>query len=723
MRQPKLFFCTFLALLIGQESLCAEEKEDYFSMDLETLMTIAVDPSADASAGGLSPPFAGGQVAEGGRLGIIGSQSTMDSGFILKSYTKEFVQNQQVTSVGDILRLDPVIRVARGFGNFQQVYMSRGFPIYSGDMTYNGLHGILPRQYLAAELIERVEVLRGAGAFAFGDSIASSGSFGGVVNVMPKRAKKEDKTSLSVGARDDKTYLAADISHRFKGERVGLRLNMAERDGDTAVDGEERSLRLLTLGADVYYDRFRFSADVGYQDRKLTASTPSVTLGTSLSVIDAPEASSRIAQPWTFSNEEDLFGTIRVEFDVHENIKIWSAVGAREGEEDSVLTAFVTTLDDAGNYSGNRFDVVHEDSVFTAEAGVRYQLKWEAVEHNLVFSYSQFKNDARNAFLIYEAFTDNLYDSAILMPTSVVTFAGGELGDPLVTLKTSTHSFAIADEMVLLDEKIRLLLALRSQSIEDENLDYNSGDSVSVYSKSALVPAASVVYKSSGRTSYYANYTEGLLQSNFAPTANESGLVVNAGDALDPIASEQIEAGVKYDFGDLGLTLSAFEIRKEVTGFSSSNAFTVTDKQSHKGLEFSFYGLLTQDIKLLGGVSILNTKLKGKRVVGVPNAQVNVGAEWALPRFENFSLSSHYLYSGSQYADVDNIQKVPSWSRVDLGVRYSHELQSGNRLTARFNIENALDESYWASVGGFPGEGYLTLGDPRSFVGSLTYQF
>ena len=64
--------------------------------------------------------------------------------------------------MADVLQNDPSVRVARGFGNFQEVYIIRGFPVYSDDMGYNGLYGLLPRQYLAAELIERVEVFRGA---------------------------------------------------------------------------------------------------------------------------------------------------------------------------------------------------------------------------------------------------------------------------------------------------------------------------------------------------------------------------------------------------------------------------------------------------------------------------------------------------------------------------------------------------------------------------------
>ncbi len=41
-----------------------------------TLSTVTVEASADASAEGLTKPFAGGQVARGGRVGILGNQET-----------------------------------------------------------------------------------------------------------------------------------------------------------------------------------------------------------------------------------------------------------------------------------------------------------------------------------------------------------------------------------------------------------------------------------------------------------------------------------------------------------------------------------------------------------------------------------------------------------------------------------------------------------------------
>ncbi|WP_291711286.1 TonB-dependent receptor plug domain-containing protein [Limnobacter sp. CACIAM 66H1] len=96
------------------------------------LPAVQVNASADASADGLAPEYAGGQVAKGGRVGLLGTQSNMDTPFNLTSYTSKLIQDQQAASVGEVLLNDPAVRVARGFGNFQQVYLVRGLPIFFG---------------------------------------------------------------------------------------------------------------------------------------------------------------------------------------------------------------------------------------------------------------------------------------------------------------------------------------------------------------------------------------------------------------------------------------------------------------------------------------------------------------------------------------------------------------------------------------------------------------
>src|SRR5690554_505369 len=168
------------------------------STPVETLAPVTVQSSADASATGLLPVYPGGQVARGGRLGLLGNLDTMDTPFNSNSYTNTLIKDQQAASVADILQNDPAVRVARGFGNYQQVYMIRGFPLFSDDITYNGLYGLLPRQYLASEFIERLDVFRGASAFLNGAAPGNSG-IGGAINVVPKRAPNEPLSEVTLG--------------------------------------------------------------------------------------------------------------------------------------------------------------------------------------------------------------------------------------------------------------------------------------------------------------------------------------------------------------------------------------------------------------------------------------------------------------------------------------------------------------------------------------------
>lgn len=65
----------------------ASDGTDLFELDLATLMTIHVGTSADASAKGLSTPFVGNQVADGGRLGILGTKTIMETPFSTTHYT------------------------------------------------------------------------------------------------------------------------------------------------------------------------------------------------------------------------------------------------------------------------------------------------------------------------------------------------------------------------------------------------------------------------------------------------------------------------------------------------------------------------------------------------------------------------------------------------------------------------------------------------------------
>ena len=336
-RRPALTPAALAAALLftlGAPTAWAQATASGTEPDGKTLSTVTVNASADASAQGLSPAYPGGQVARGGRAGILGTKDAMDTPFSITSYTNELIQDRHARSVGDVLQNDPTVRVARGFGNFQEAFFIRGFILDSDDTAYNGLYSLLPRQYIATELFERVEVLRGASAFLNGAS-PNGGGLGGSINLLPKRAPNEPLNRVTFGvASGGQTQVAADIARRFGPDgNTGIRVNAAARNGGTAVDHEDVQLGLLAVGLDWRSRDVRLSGDIGWQDHKLKNTRTNVTLGSAVTTVPSvPDNQTNFAQPWSYSNERDVFGTLRGEWDLTPSTTAWAAAGARRGD-------------------------------------------------------------------------------------------------------------------------------------------------------------------------------------------------------------------------------------------------------------------------------------------------------------------------------------------------------------------------------------------------------
>lgn len=685
-----------------------------------TLPAVTVNASADASAQGLAPAYPGRQVARGARAGILGTRDLMETPFSTTSYTNELIQDRQARSVGGVLQNDPTVRVARGFGNFQESYFIRGFILNSDDVAYNGLYSLLPRQYIATELFERVEVLRGASAFLTGAN-PGGGGLGGALNLLPKRAPNEPLNRVTAGTGSGgHGNVAADVARRFGPDQAtGVRVNAAVRGGGTGVDDERASLGLASVGLDWRSPDLRLSGDIGYQDHRLKRTRPSVTLGAGVTMVPAaPEASANFAQPWTYSNERDLFGTFRAEWDITPSLTTWGAFGHRSSEEANSLA--VLTVDDGatGNANQFRFDNGREDRINTGEAGMRWRARTGLVGHEVVATASRFSGKIDTSFAFGGFLATNLY-----RPTFHPAPAIGALPALAPTGATQLTSFALGDTLSLLDERLLLTLGLRYQRMDITSFG-------SSYDASRTSPALGAVWKASRQVSLYGNYIEGLTQGETAPATSGGAPMANAGQALPPYVSKQKEIGLKYDAGSFGGGLALFSTTRPRAFVDANNVFTAAGRDRHEGVELNVFGEPLRGVRLLGGVTWLEAKQKntgsaataGKRVIGVPRFQATLGAEWELPAVRGLALDARVVHTGTRYADAANTLRVPGWTRLDLGARYLMEVRD-RLVTLRARVDNVADRNYWASVGGFPGAGYLVVGAPRTFTVSASVDF
>ncbi|MCH1998063.1 TonB-dependent receptor, partial [Achromobacter xylosoxidans] len=250
------------------------------------------------------------------------------------------------------------------------------------------------------------------------------------------------------------------------------------------------------------------------------------------------------------------------------------------------------------------------------------------------------------------------------------------------------------------------------------------------YDASRNSPAAGIVFKVAPSVSLYANYIEALVAGDTAPQTANGKPVPNAGQSLQPYVSKQKEIGVKYDGGGLGAGLALFSTDKPRAAYNASNAFTASGKDRHQGIELTVFGEPVNRVRVLGGMTFLDAKqrstgnsaIDGNRVIGVPRFQANLGAEWDIPGVQGLTVDGRVVYTGASYADDANTLKVPGWTRFDAGLRYMMDVD-GHVVTLRARVENIANRNYWSSVGGYPGNGYLVLGGPRTFSLSASMDF
>lgn len=733
-RRPALTPAALAAALLftlGAPAAWAQATASGTEPDGKTLSTVTVNASADASAQGLSPAYPGGQVARGGRAGILGTKDAMDTPFSITSYTNELIQDRHARSVGDVLQNDPTVRVARGFGNFQEAFFIRGFILDSDDTAYNGLYSLLPRQYIATELFERVEVLRGASAFLNGAS-PNGGGLGGSINLLPKRAPNEPLNRVTFGvASGGQTQVAADIARRFGPDgNTGIRVNAAARNGGTAVDHEDVQLGLLAVGLDWRSRDVRLSGDIGWQDHKLKNTRTNVTLGSAMTTVPGvPDNQTNFAQPWSYSNERDVFGTLRGEWDLSPSTTAWAAAGARRGEEANSLANLTVTNAASGAATTYRFDNTRKDSVNTGELGLRGKLQTGSVGHEWVAVASHYDFEKKNAYAMdwRNTHATNLYNpiATSLPGFSANTLFGGDLANPLRTGSTRLTSFALGDTMAFMDNRLLFTVGLRHQKMEIANYDYGTGLQTDRYDQSRTSPLLAAVYKVNKGLSVYANYVEGLSQGQTAPST-----ATNRGEMLAPYVSKQKEVGIKFDAGRVGGSVALFSTTKPRAFLNAANLFSTSGKDRHQGIELAVQGEATQGLRLLGGLTWLDAKqlttgaaaTDGQRVIGVPKLQANLGAEWDVPGVPGLAVDGRWVHTGASYANATSTLRVPGWNRLDVGARYMTEVQ-GKLVTLRARIDNLTNRNYWASVGGYPGSGYLVVGAPRTLSLSVSVDF
>lgn len=690
-----------------------------------TMQAVTVTGTAPLS-NDTPPAYAGGLVARGGQAGVLGNMDYMDMPFTQTSYTAQLIDNQQARTLGEVLKNDASVQTGLGYGNQAETFVIRGLPLYNDDLSFNGLYGILPRQVLPTEMVERVEVFKGASAFLNGAAPGGSG-LGGLINIQPKRAQDDPLTRLKLDYTGrGQVGAGVDIGRRWGEDgRYGIRVNAAHRDGETDVRDADMRSTVGTVALDYRGERLRASLDAGYQRVRFDQARPNVNL--TGAVPDAPDTGVNFGQPWSYSDLESTFGVGRIEYDLAPAWTTYAAIGVSRDKEYGVYSSL--SVDGKGAGTAGMLEVPYQRDSVTGEVGLRGEFDTGSVGHRVNLAYSALNTTARQAWAMASG---NLPPASLYKegssPRPEATLWGGDLDDPAVSRRTQLRSLALSDTLSLFEGDLLLTLGGRYQAITDNGYDINTTQQTSRYRESIVTPVVGLVLRPWDTVSVYANYIEGLTQGEVAPVSDQ---VSNPGEVLAPYRTKQFEAGLKVDLGDFGGSLGVFQIQKpEAYTDPDTGIFGAHGKQRNRGVELTVYGEPVDGWRLVGGLTFMQPKLRntagglndGNDAPGVSRFAAVLGSEWDIGAVPGLTLQANVRHQGSQYTSAANQYKMGSWTRLDLGASYRTRV-SGHNVVLRAAVDNVTDRRYWATVGTIAADGTLTPGRGRVFKLSMSADF
>lgn len=675
------------------------------------LPAVTVTAAADD---GLTPAYAGGQVARGGSLGVLGTVDVMDAPFSVTNYTADTIENTQARTLGDVVVNESSVRTLTSTGGFGEDFQIRGYTVSSGDVGLNGLYGMVSASRMPTAIMERVEVLKGPGTLMNG--IGPNGSIGGAINITTKRAGDEPLTRLTTTYESKALFgVQADVGRRFgENKEWGVRVNGVFRGGDTNIDDGRQKLGLGAIALDYRGRQLRWSLDAYTQHEGTDNFRPQIGFQPAVRVI--PEAPSGHANWYPGSQLwlHDTAVTSRLEYDINRNLTVYGAVGYREG---SAYQTFPTGPADAlGNFNVLNSYYDSYSKTATADVGVRARFDTFGVGHAVTLSATRLEQELGNAYVP----GSNTVPSNLYNPSPLPGIAAPRI-DAKKASDTALTSFTLTDTLSFFNDRVLLTGGLRHQRVALDNYSTSTGAKTNSYDESAVSPLAGIVVKPLANLSVYGNYTAGLTRGGVAPAT-----AANAGEVFAPYKSKQYEAGVKADWGRITTSVAAFQIdRPSAVTNPFTNVYSFDGEQRNRGLELSAYGEVVRGLRLMVSATFYDATLTqtaggandGKTANGVPKRAFNLGVDWDMPWVPGLSLSGRIINTSSVYFNAANTLSMPSWTRYDVGARYRTRIM-GKSVVFRANVENLFNSNYWLVSGT-----YATVAAPRTVLMSAQFDF
>jgi outer membrane receptor for ferric coprogen and ferric-rhodotorulic acid len=643
--------------------------------------------------------------------------------------TRQRMDDQATTTLTDVLRYTPGIRVSSSDGPGRTSFHARGFDL--DNVMYDGLPSLYAGHSWSTlpnmAMFDRVEIVRGATGL-----ITGSGNPSAAVNVVRKRPTATRQANLTAHAGSWNNYQGeADISGPLNAAgTLRGRIVAAYQEADTFRDGEkyDHGLFYAVLEADLG-ERTTLMLGASYQDDYTNHFWGGLPLTADGRHMGLPR-STNPSNDWERKTQYQttLFGELRHSFGHDWQLRL----NASQSRLDAVFLGTYLQRD-AGGSLGHyawRGDSDETQSGYDLTASGPFYLLGR--KHELAFG-----NSRRQADYVHPNFNGG---GLISSNINLWNWDNGSVPKPDFARSNQSSNITTQDGVYLttrlhLADPLKLILGAR---LDWYDYDNRNGDGDYKVTRN-LTRYGGLIYDLDDRHSVYASYSD-VFQPQTAKGLD--------GNILKPIIGENYEIGVKGEYFDGALNASAAVFQIDQTNrahalddqsvcptFPAQSCSEAAGLVRSKGVELEIQGAITPNWQLAAGYTHIDAKYV--RDANPDNEGRNFSTE--TPRHQ-LKLSTLYHFTGALqgwrvggslswqsrvYANVTDFGSATGWRNPQKAYVLA-DLVAGYRvnqhLDVQLNVNNLFDRTYYKGLASDTGWGSVdTYGDPRSFMLTAKY--
>ncbi|PZO53793.1 MAG: TonB-dependent siderophore receptor [Alphaproteobacteria bacterium] len=600
--------------------------------------------------------------------------------------TDDLIRDQGMRTMADVVRYVPGVTMGQGEGH-------RDAPTIRGNATtadffVDGVRDDV-QYYRDLYNAERIEVLKGSNAMIFG-----RGGGGGVINRVTRWAdwSPVQEVSLTLGS-DAQTRGSVDFGAALT-DSAALRLTGVYEDSESYRDfvSVERYGLNPTAAFRLSDDTtVRFGYELFRDDRTVDRGVPSEN-----------------GRPWEGSNsaffgnpdlshaetEVDLL-TARFEHEFTPNLTLRNTTVYADYFKFYQNIHANSAVNGSGNVALQGYNSGTNRENFFSQTDLIWRTTTGGIGHTILAGFEFGQQQTANTRS--PNFT-GLGSVNVAAPTTSIT---GVIPTPLQTdndVDLGLAAFYLQDQIVLNDQW-QIIAGVRFDRFDLDfddrraaNADYSREDDL-------VSPRVGVIYRPIEPLSIYASYSVSYLPQS----GDQFGALDATTSTLDPEEFENIELGLKWDvLPQLALTAAIYRLdrtnTRAIDPFSSLTA--LTGAQRTEGFEIGIAGTVNDRWEIVGGYSHQEAEITRTTTAApagriVPLTPENTFSLWNMVRVtDRLGVGVGAIYQSESFTSISNAVELPSFTRVDLALTYALT----NNVEAQLNIENILDEDYWATA-------------------------